>query len=76
MFSGVVSGVAQCIMVTRRPATLARGRVYLGFVSPLRHEHMFDSAPGVSMNLGCFRVKSALTEVSHSVLWQGRVRMR
>jgi hypothetical protein len=29
-----------------------------GFKSPLRHERMFDSPPEVSMNLGCFRVKS------------------
>ena len=35
--AGVVPGVARCIMVTRRPAMLAKARVYLGCVSPLRH---------------------------------------
>jgi hypothetical protein len=35
--AGVVRGVARRTLVTRRRAMLARGRVYFGFVSPLRH---------------------------------------
>jgi hypothetical protein len=44
---GVVAGVADDTMrgsITLRPTRPARGRVYLGFVSPLRHEQVFGPA--------------------------------
>src|SRR5262245_62190822 len=45
--------------ITRRPTRLARGRVYYGFVSPLRHEQVSVQSSGTCARPALVRAASA-----------------